>query len=207
MVGDAKDPTSDKQEQKAVQTHQLVQQRRRVETNHVFGQLNLTLKQVQLSKLLAEQVLSDLSVAGWPDYVVAPVTTKLLQMWFDGTPTDHLCQMHGLVELDKPANWLCIKDCVDQIVDTSIVHAKLRTCNVDPASWVYTQLASQASFPPVSIDWPGVPELCWLGRAWARWIQTIACRPISFADCVPKWLASQCMVFYAPEKVFQTPTL
>ena len=159
-----------------------------IEPKYVFGQLVLTAKQVKLSKLLADQLPSDttdtsdptdatdpsdttdtttcLGCVGWPEYAVSPQTTALLQLWFDGTPTDQLCQMHGLVGLDKllaVANWLGIQDCVDQIVDTSIVHAKPHTRRVDQASRaVYTQLASQASFPPVSIDWPGVAELCWL---------------------------------------------
>jgi hypothetical protein len=148
-----------------------------VQVKHVFGQLVLTAQQVKLCKLLADQDQMETlasapihvrvcSVAGWPDYVVEPSTTALLQQWFDNTSTDRLCQMHGLVGLDKllaASNWLGVQACVDQIVNTSIVQAKLhRRCVDQTTGKLYTQLASRTGFPPVSPDWPGVAELCWL---------------------------------------------
>jgi hypothetical protein len=97
---------------------------------------------------------------------------ETLQLWFDQVSVQDICAMYGLVSLGRllaAADYLALDECVASIVEHSTQQAQQAQQaqqvprKVDQRSrQVYTQLASQSRFPPVSIDWPGVAELCWL---------------------------------------------
>ena len=134
-----------------------------VQSTKMYGNLLLTEQQAKLSPVLARLDHQAGDTISLPQKVEQAET---LQLWFDQVSVQDICAMYGLVSLGRllaAADYLALDECVASIVAHSTQQAKQVPRQVDQRSrQVYTQLASQSRFPPVSIDWPGVAELCWL---------------------------------------------